>query len=203
MPGWGWVLIVIAAVVVLALLAWRMVAGRRTSRLRDRFGPEYERTLDDSKNRREAEAVLSEREKRRDSLEIVPLAPGARERYRARWTELQAQFVDSPQAAVAGADTLIQDAMRDRGYPVEDFEQRADDVSVDHPQVVEDYREGHRLAQASADGKGSTEDLRQAMRHYRALFLELVDGDADEPMTPEREVADSDAATARGRRAVR
>src|SRR3954454_9123451 len=99
MPSWGWPLIAIGAVVVLALLVWRMVAGRRTNRLRDRFGPEYDRTLDESKSRREAEADLAEREKRRERLQIVPLAPGARERYRAQWTELQAQFVDDPAAA--------------------------------------------------------------------------------------------------------
>jgi hypothetical protein len=103
---------------------------------------------------------------------------------------VQAQFVDDPRTAVASADSLIQSVMAERGYPVEDFEQRSADVSVDHPQVVENYRQGHRLAQASAGGSDSTEDLRQAMRHYRSLFDELLEPDADEPMTRD---LDSDA----------
>jgi hypothetical protein len=194
MPVWGWVLIAIAAVVVIALVALRGMAKRKTNRLQERFGPEYERTIGESKNRREAESELSEREKRRESLDVRPLTADARSRYRQQWDTIQAQFVDSPQAAVSAADTLIQDVMRDRGYPVQDFEQRAADVSVDHPQVVANYREGHRLAETSASGKGSTEDLRQAMRHYRALFSELVDDSAaDEPTARERQAADDGA----------
>ncbi len=104
---------------------------------------------------------------------------------------MQAQFVDDPATAVAAADSLIQSVMVERGYPVEDFEQRAADVSVDHPHVVENYREGHRLAEASAEGRSSTEDLRQAMRHYRALFDELVEPAGDEPMARERVDGDS------------
>ena len=101
------------------------------------------------------------------------------------WQTVQAQFVDDPRGAVASADSLIQSVMAERGYPVEDFDQRAADISVDHPQVVENYRHGHRLAQASANGSDSTEDFRQAMRHYRALFDELVEPTADQPTTRE------------------
>jgi hypothetical protein len=113
---------------------------------------------------------------------------------------VQAQFVDDPRAAVASADSLIQSVMAERGYPVEDFDQRAADVSVDHPHVVENYRDGHRLAQASASGSDSTEDLRQAMRHYRALFDELVEPDADQPI--EREQRSQDDAAERDRDVV-
>src|SRR5207248_10150689 len=126
------------------------------------------------------------REERRRRLEIRPLSQAARERYSEAWRVTQAQFVDDPRGAVATADSLIQSVMAERGYPVEDFEQRATDVSVDHPQVVENYRQGHRLAKASADGNGSTESLRQAMRHYRALFDELVEPDADQPLKRDR-----------------
>jgi hypothetical protein len=205
MPGWGWVLIVIAVLVVVAIVVWRMLAKRRTDRLRDQFGPEYDWTVDQSENRREAESQLTAREKRREELQIRPLSPAACTRYQEQWTTIQAQFVDSPQAAVAGADTLIQDVMRERGYPVEDFDQRAEDVSVDHPQVVANYREGHRLAETSANGGGTTEDLRLAMRHYRALFSELLEPASDEPMAGERDVTTEtpERADVRDRKAVR
>jgi hypothetical protein len=186
MPAWVWVLIAIAAVVVVAVVVWRALAQRRTGRLQERFGPEYNRTVSEADSKREAEAELQEREERRQELEIRPLPQAARQRYVERWEVVQAEFVDNPGAAVARADDLIQSVMSERGYPVEDFEQRAADISVDHPQVVENYRHGHRLARTSAEGDGSTEDLRQAMRHYRALFDELVEPAADEPTARER-----------------
>jgi cytoskeletal protein RodZ len=186
MPGWVWVLIAIAVVVVLGVVVWQALARRRTERLRDRFGPEYDRTIGSAENRREAESDLAAREERRDRLEIRPLSQAARDRYVQSWQAVQAQFVDDPSVAVASADSLIESVMAERGYPVEDFEQRAADVSVDHPQVVENYRDGHRLAEESANGDGSTESLRQAMRHYRALFEELVEADADQPLQREQ-----------------
>ena len=186
MPGWVWVLIAIAVVVVLGVVVWQALARRRTERLRDRFGPEYDRTIGTAENRREAESDLAAREERRDRLEIRPLSQAARDRYVQSWQAVQAQFVDDTSVAVASADSLIQSVMAERGYPVEDFEQRAADVSVDHPQVVENYRDGHRLAEESANGDGSTESLRQAMRHYRALFEELVEVDADQPLQREQ-----------------
>src|SRR6266516_4675099 len=161
MPVWVWVLIAIGVVVVLGVLAWNALARRRTSRLQDRFGPEYDRMVGTAENKREAESDLAAREERRAQLDIRPLSPAACARYIESWQVVQAQFVD-------------------------DFEQRAADVSVDHPQVVENYRDGHRLAEASAGGTGSTESLRQAMRHYRALFEELVEADADQPLRRER-----------------
>ena len=186
MPVWVWVLIGIGVVVLLAVLAWQALDRRRTSRLRGRFGPEYDRAVGTSESRREAESDLAAREERRERLEIRPLSAAACARYVESWQVVQAQFVDNPSTAVASADSLIESVMAERGYPVENFEQRAADVSVDHPQVVENYRKGHRLAKASADGNGSTESLRQAMRHYRALFDELVEPDADQPLQRDR-----------------
>jgi hypothetical protein len=186
MPSWVWVLIAIGVVVVLAIIVWGAVARRRTGRLQEQFGPEYERAVGTADSKREAESELQAREERRRELEIRPLSQAARDRHLEAWQAVQAQFVDDPAGAVARADELIKSVMSERGYPVEDFEQRAADVSVDHPQVVENYREGHRLAEASADGTGSTEDLRQAMRHYRALFDDLVEPGADEPTARER-----------------
>lgn len=186
MPSWVWVLIAIAVVAVLAVVVWQALARRRTGRLQQQFGPEYDRTLGTTDSKREAEAELQAREERRQQLEIRPLSQAARDRYLQSWQSVQAQFVDDPRSAVASADSLIQSVMAERGYPVDDFDQRAADVSVDYPQVVENYRHGHRLAQASAGGSDSTEAFRQAMRHYRALFDELVEPAAEQPTTREQ-----------------
>ena len=193
MAAWVWVLIAIGIVALIAVVVWRALARRRTGRLQEQFGPEYDRTVDSADSRRKAEAELQAREERRRELEIRPLTEAARTRYVETWRITQAQFVDDPRGAVRSADSLIQSVMADRGYPVEDFDQRAADISVDHPQVVENYRDGHRLARASADGDESTEGLRQAMRHYRALFDELVEPAADEPAAGERTTSDDGA----------
>jgi FtsZ-interacting cell division protein ZipA len=203
MPSWVWVLIAIAVVAVLAVVLWQALARRRTGRLQQQFGPEYDRALGTTDSKREAEAELQAREERRQQLEIRPLSQAARDRYLQNWQSVQAQFVDDPRGSVASADSLIQSVMAERGYPVDDFEQRAADVSVDHPQVVENYRHGHRLAQASADGNDSTEDLRQAMRHYRALFDELVEPAAEQPTTREQRNQQDDIADQRSERTVR
>ncbi len=186
MPGWAWALVAVGAIVVVALVIWQAMKQRRTRELQGRFGPEYDRTLDVAESKRDAEAELSARADRRDELEIRPLTTAARERYLVEWQRVQAKFVDDPDGAVRDADMTIQSVMADRGYPVDDFEQRAADVSVDHPQVVENYRLGHRLARASALGDGTTEDLRQAMQHYRLLFEELVEDTADAPLDRDR-----------------
>jgi hypothetical protein len=175
MPVWGWVLVGVAAVVVVAVVAVMVVTRRRSAVLREQFGPEYERTVESTGERRGAEAELRERQQRREQFRITPLAPAARERYQEDWRLVQSQFVDDPATAVGSADRLIQSVMRERGYPVEDFDQRADDLSVDYPDVVQNYREGRQLSRAGRDiDKGSTEDLRRAFRCYRALFDELV-----------------------------
>lgn len=178
MPGWAWVLVAVAAVIIVALVVWQALKTRRTRTLQDRFGPEYDRTLERADGKREAEADLSARVERRNELDIRPLTSAARERYLEEWTAVQARFVDGPRLAVQEADALIQRVMRERGYPVDDFEQRAADISVDHPTVVENYRAGHGLA-----GSDDTEEQRQAMVHYRGLFDELVEDSSDRPLT--------------------
>jgi hypothetical protein len=176
------ILIVLALLVVLALVAGRQ---RRSRRLRERFGPEYDRTVAEAGDRKEAESRLEERTARRERLDIVPLDPADRTRYVEAWRLTQARFVDEPAEATREADRLITAVMRDRGYPIDDFEQRAADVSVDHPQVVDDYRAAQAIAAANERSEASTEDLRQALVHYRSLFEELLEvGHAEPPEQP-------------------
>ena len=182
METWVWIVIgVVVAIVVLGVLL-SALRTRRTRSLQDRFGREYDRTVDKAGGRREAEQELMEREKRHDELELRPLSQDARERYLQQWQATQGRFVDDPTGAVSEADDLVQRVMRDRGYPVDDFEQRAADILVEHPELVEKYRTANGIARASERGEASTEDLRHSVRHYRALFVELleVDGDAEE-----------------------
>lgn len=173
--------IVVAAIVVAAVL---IVVGmlsarrRRSEHLKDRFGREYDRTVEAKGGRSKAEADLAEREKRVEKLDIRPLEPNERREYLERWADVQARFVDDPARAVAFADALLGDVMKARGYPVSDFEQRAGDISVDHPVVVEHYHKAHDIAVRHGRGEASTEDLRQAMIHYRALFDNLVGAQA-------------------------
>jgi len=174
MPTWLWIVIVVAAVLVVAGVVAAALRARRSRALRERFGPEYDRVAADAPSRREAESELREREQRRDEFEIRPLDPHDRDRFRVRWQDVQAEFVDEPAAAVGRADALIQEVMRVRGYPVDDFETRAADLSVDHPDVVEKYRAAHGIAVAHERGNAGTEELRHAVQHYRALFESLV-----------------------------
>jgi hypothetical protein len=175
MSTWVWIVIGIVAVVVVAGIVWSATRSRRTKTLREGFGPEYDRTVAEAPSKREAEAELEERRQRREELDIQPLSPGASERYVIAWQATQARFVDDPGEAIGDADALIQKVMRERGYPVEDFDQRTADISVDHPEVVNNYRAAHGISTAHARDKASTEDLRQAMVHYRALFDELLE----------------------------
>jgi hypothetical protein len=176
MDTWVWValaLLVLLAVGVAAVMASR---ARRSRQLQEGFGPEYDRVVEDTGDRREAERELLDRKERIEELEIRPLPEGARAGYADEWRRVQARFVDEPEQAVREADTLVQRLMADRGYPVaDDFERRAADVSVDHPDVVENFREGHRLVEEHAAGGGDTESLRRAMVHYRSLFDELLE----------------------------
>ena len=190
MPAWVWALIGIGILVLIAIAVIGILAGRRSSRLQNQFGPEYDRTVERADGRRAAERELRERQRRRDELEIRPLSAEARDRYADEWRRVQAEFVDSPAAAVSEADVLVMRVMRDRGYPTEDFDRRTADVSVEHPQVVENYREAHRLSELSARGEATTEDLRQALRNYRSLFDDLLDTTTDEPTAREREAAE-------------
>jgi hypothetical protein len=179
------VLIVVLVVVVAAAIV-ALVSARRRTQLRERFGPEYERAVASDGNRKEAEAELRGRLEAHDKLEIRPLSDDERDSYDRRWRDVQGEFVDTPDTALADADALVERLMRDRGYPVDDFERQADLVSVDHPGVVVHYREAHRVFAAAKDGSVPTEDMRQALVSYRALFADLLDDRAADP-TKERE----------------
>ena len=174
-------LIVVAAIVVIGAVALMMNQRKRTEHLTERYGPEYQRTLEATGDKREAERELQDREERVKEYEIKALSAEQRDRYVAKWKETQAEFVDDPSGAIAQADALVQDVMGERGYPMGDFEQRSADVSVDHPHVVEEYRAAHAIAERHATGGVETEELRQAMVHYRALFDDLLETDAAEP----------------------
>ena len=164
----------IALALLAAIAAWLYMRHRRSKLLRDRFGPEYERVVRQQGNVRRGEGVLEFREKKRETLQIRPLTQTARTDFSNRWNEVQAQFVDDPEGSVAKADGLVSEVMEARGYPVSDFAERADIISVDHPVVVENYRAAHAIAMSRARGQGTTENLRKAMVHYRSLFEELL-----------------------------
>lgn len=168
------VLVVIAAIVVAALV-YMLARKRRSHNLREQFGPEYDRVVKREGDVNKGEQLLEFRQKHRKTLEIRPLSPTDKSRFSNRWNEIQNQFVDDPSGAAALADGLIVEVMQLRGYPTTDFTQRAADISVDHPVVVENYRAANEIAQRRSRGQASTEDLRQAMVHYRALFSELLD----------------------------
>jgi hypothetical protein len=168
--------VAVAVVLVVAVLAWLYVRRRRTTtaELRQRFGPEYEQAVREHGSERRAEAQLANREKRVEKLNIRNLDPTERERFSGQWHSLQSRFVDDPKGAVTEADELVSSLMQTRGYPVADFNQRAADISVDHPRVVANYRSAHEIALRLGKGEASTEDLRTATIHYRSLFEELV-----------------------------
>jgi hypothetical protein len=165
------VIVLIALVAAAAILFWQ---STRTRKLRERFGPEYDRTVEQTGARREAEAKLQQRAKRVERLHIRSLEAAERAHFEKSWREIQARFVDNPHGAVLDADRVVAEVMTAEGYPVLDFEQRAADISVDHPRVVENYREGHRIALLQQQGQASTEDLRKAIIHYRTLFDDLI-----------------------------
>lgn len=177
MDAWVWILLAVVAVAVIGAIVWYALRKQRTARLKEGFGPEYERTVRETGDRRDAEEQLTERRDRHEELDIRPLSPEACERYAERWRKVQAGFVDEPAGAVAEADTLVQEVMHERGYPMDDFEAQAELVSVDHADVVHHYRKGHDIHLRYDRGDASTEDLRQAMKHYRALFEDLLETD--------------------------
>jgi hypothetical protein len=179
MDTWIWVALAIVAVVVVLVAVLMLTSSSRRRGLRRDFGPEYDRTLESAESRRGAESELRERVRRHDEFELRDLDRDERSRFLRAWEECQAHFVDAPQDAIGEADDLIRQAMRARGYPVDDFDQRAADLSVDHPSVVEHYRNAHQTAGRARSGEATTEELRRAMVHYRTLFDELVGvGDA-------------------------
>jgi hypothetical protein len=174
MDTWVWIVIAVVAAVIVLGVIWGALRARRSRGLQERFGSEYDRVAADAPTRRDAESELIEREKRHEQFDIKPLDPDQRESFQAQWQSIQADFVDDPAGSLAAADSLIQTVMRVRGYPVDDFDTRAGDLSVEHPDVVENYRAGHGIAVAHERGKAGTEELRKAVQHYRTLFAELV-----------------------------
>lgn len=168
------IVLIVALVVVLAI-AWMYFRMQRSRALRDHFGPEYDRLVRDKGNPARAESELAEREKRVKQYSIRPLPREAIERYSRTWNDQQARFVDEPKAAVVEADRLVEQVMRDRGYPVGEFDQKAADLSVDHPNVIQNYRAAHEITLREQRGQASTDDLRNAMIYYRDLFRDLLE----------------------------
>ena len=181
-------IVVVIAIIAVLMIAWLVVRKQRTAKLRQRFGPEYDRAVHDLGPAR-ADSVLQEREKRVEKFSIRALAPDERERFITDWRLVQSRFVDDPQGAVSEADLLVDKVMQARGYPMTDFEQRAADISVGHPHVVANYRAAHQIALRHRQGQASTEDLRQAMIYYRSLFDDLLEPTTAAPVTHKREVA--------------
>lgn len=193
----AWIIVAIAvAVAVVVIAAMRFAASRRTTSLRDRFGPEYDHAVSETGSRRGAERELQERERRYESLDVRPLPEESRARFSEAWERAERTFVDDPELAAREADRIVRDVLAERGYPDDDLETQTAAVSVDHPRAVQHYRHGHDLVQGNSrsengdrkrdkDGKGSesgadrTEALRQAMVDFRAAFTEMVEPDRE------------------------
>lgn len=169
------ILLVGVAVLVLVVVATVLASSRsRSKKLQAQFGPEYDRTVDVTDNRREAEKELQQRQQRHDELDLRPLTPASRDRFAQGWEQAQARFVDDPRGALGQADELVQQAMSERGYPTGDFDEQAADLSVEHSSVLDHYRDAHELSRLSGRGEASTEDMRQGIVHYRVLFEQLL-----------------------------
>ena len=174
MDAWVWIVIAVVLILLVGGIGWAVTRQRRSTRLREQFGPEYDRTVGLTDSRREAESELAARRERRAGLDIQPLTASSRARYAEAWRGVQSGFVDDPAASLIEADRLVLIVMRERGYPVDDFEQRAADISVDHPVVVEHYRAAHAISERTNAQQADTEDMRQGLVHYRALFEDLL-----------------------------
>jgi hypothetical protein len=172
------IVVVVLLVVALAAVGAMLAKRRRSEQLQERYGAEYERTVANSGDRRAAEAELTEREKRHRSLDIRDLEPAERDSFENTWVDIQRGFVDNPVHAVHRADALVVDIMRTRGYPVDDFDRRADDISVEHPKVVQHYRDARATRVATDEGEVDTERQRQAVTSYRALIEALLHGES-------------------------
>ena len=201
------IVLIIVVLVIIAAIVYGVQAGRR-KKLQSTFGPEYDRVVADAGNRTEAEKELRDREKRHAELELKELSPESQQRYRAAWEEVQIQFVDDPSQAVGTADELVTKLITERGYPTAEYDERLADLSVEHANTLEHYREAHGISERNAAGQASTEDLRLALVHYRALFADLLGTDPvsttpgtttsepdDEPAPAPRRATDTDAAT--------
>jgi hypothetical protein len=176
-PTLTYILVGVLIAAVIAVIAWSYAQKKRrqSQRLQQRFGPEYARMVNELGDRAKAEAELAAREQRVERFNISPLAPADAARFAQAWNGLQIRFVDDPKAAVAEADRMVHEVMTKRGYPMGDFERRAADISVDYPEVVANYRAARAVAWRDERGQASTEELRKAVVHYRALFQELLE----------------------------
>jgi len=174
------IIVIVLAVVLIVIVGYQIMARqRRTRQLREQYGPEYDRAVDLADSQHEAESELRGRSKRHEQLELRSLDSSERENFERCWSDIQGQFVDDPSTAVRNADLLVVEVMSARGYPVEDFDQRADDLSVRYLEGTQRYREARRIAQADGYGTVDTEDLRQAVTSYRSLVLALLADDED------------------------
>lgn len=178
MTTWAWIIIIAVVALAAGGIVARAAHGRRSEALRERFGPEYDRTVALSGGQRAAEQDLLGRQRRHDELDVHPLPEEARQRYLERWREIEAGFGDDPPAAIEEADGLLRRAMDERGYADGDLEQRIGDLSVDHPEAVEQFRSAHDVAIRARVGDASTDDLQKALAGYRGLFEQLVGGSA-------------------------
>lgn len=170
-----WIVVILVILAIVGAVGWSYARKQRSRQLRGQFGPEYDRTVQQYQDPQAAERALEYRRERVEHLQIRPLTPQERAHFSEEWHSVQSRFVDDPAGAMAAADTLVTEVMQARGYPMGDFETRAADVSVDHPQVVEHYRAAHTIAERGRGGQANTEELRQAMVHYRALFADLLE----------------------------
>ena len=170
----GVLIAIIVAVIVVVGLAFWFIQQRRRTELKGRFGLEYDRTIKTAETRGQGEKQLAEREKRVEKFQLKTLEPKETQRFSAEWISAQGHFVDEPSSAIKEADGLVQQIMSARGYPITNFEQQAADISVDHPEVISNYRAAHTIAEKNQTDGSSTEDLRQAMVYYRSLFEELL-----------------------------
>jgi FtsZ-interacting cell division protein ZipA len=175
------VVLAVIAIVAIAFAAWMYLQKERTQKLRSKFGPEYDRAIDEHGDRLHGESDLEKRAKRVEKFHIRRLEPAEQTRYAESWQREQALFVDNPRDAVNHADALVQEVMKQRGYPVSTFEQNAADLSVDHPRVVENYRLAHEIALRDGQSRANTEDLRRAMVSYRTLFEDLLEQSIHRP----------------------
>jgi hypothetical protein len=172
------IVILIGVLIIVAAVGLYLLQQRRSRRLRSHFGPEYDRAVREHGSPSKAEQALRAREKRMEKVHVHPLSAPERDRFADQWHEIQARFVDDPAGSIREADRLVYDVMLARGYPMSDFERRAEDISVDHPHVVKNYRSAHEIAMSEQEGKASTEDLRQGLVYYRDLFDDLIEAPA-------------------------
>ena len=175
------IIVAVVAIIVVAAIVYVIYKQQRTKALKEHFGPEYDRAVDSYGGQGRAESALAKREKRVEKLDIHPLTPQESSRFTAHWKTVQMRFVDDPAASIGDADRLVAELMNARGYPMADFDQRAADISVSHPKVVEHYRAAHDIAQKHRQRPVSTEELRKAFLHYRELFASLLEVEPDRP----------------------